>query len=69
MSTTLTRRRIALDDVDTVERDVQRPWESKLEYCRAAGELDDNGRLSPDHARAFLQPREPRAGLSATSKE
>lgn len=67
MSTTLTRRRIAPDDVDTVERDVQRLWESNLEYCRAAGELDDNGRLSPDHARAFLQPREPRAGLSATS--
>lgn len=69
MSATLTRRRIALEDVDTVERDVQRLWESNLEDCQVAGELDDDSRLSPDHARAFLQPREPRAGLSATSKE
>ncbi len=42
MSTPLTRRRLALEDVNTVERNVQRPpgtpANRELEYCLAAGE-------------------------------
>ena len=54
-------RAVRLDDHDDVVA-VQRLWQTNLEYCRLAGELDPDGALPPDHARTFLRSELTRSG-------
>jgi GNAT superfamily N-acetyltransferase len=54
-------RAVRLDDPDDVAA-VQQLWQTNLEYCRLAGELDPGGALRPDHARRFLHDELTRSG-------